>query len=119
MKLEKIVQLNNELTDLLTRFKSPILSKFQLNKLLEAVSPDTASFNKLKDDYIKEHGTLEPNMGRYFIPSDGVEKFQKEMNALLEQEVEIKLPVIKLSVIEKIEDTGTGNFPVLFSIIEE
>lgn len=119
MKLEKVVQLNSELVALLKDYKMSMIPKFHLNKLLEAVAPDALSFSKIREDYIKEHGNYIVEMNYHIIPKEKEKEFSDEMEKLLQQEIDLKLPTIKLSVFEKIEDSGTGNFPVLFSLIEE
>lgn len=119
MKLQQVVELNAELTRLLNDYKMPIISKFHLDKLLKSLEADNASFHAIRDNCIKENGVLNAETNQYFVLTDLQEKVFKEISGLLEQEVEIKLPSIKLSVFEKIEDTGKGNFPILFSLIEE
>lgn len=119
MKLRELTDLNDELALLLRDYKMPISLKYQLNVLLQSVVVYTKPYGEVRDAYIQEHGNLIPNTNQYVIPHDKYSFYLEEIESLLDKEIEIKLPSIKLSIIEKIEDTGKGNFPILFSLIEE
>jgi hypothetical protein len=54
-------------------------------------------YNDNRDDLIKEHGRKDEKTGQYIIDDENMEVFNKEMNDLIQQEVDINVREIKAS----------------------
>lgn len=96
----------------LLKQKMSMRSKVMLTKLVEATSKEWETFVKVKNEKITEYGTADEN-GNYSIsPFIGegesatmnpqFEEFRKEFTELLEEEISIGLPPIKLSDFDSI-----------------
>lgn len=106
MKLKQLVESTTALNKLVDQ-KLPIKVSFQLSTFLSKTNPELTNFDKLRTEKIQEYGERVIKDGKpteeYTIPKDKVEEWSKEINELLEQEIDVKIPDIK------IDDLGDIN----------
>jgi hypothetical protein len=82
--------------------KLPVFTGFKLTIFLKAISPVLEAYNKEKDALVKEYGTptLDENgkeTGKYNFDADKAKEFNEKMKPLLEAEVDVKVPEIKIA----------------------
>lgn len=82
---------------------------YRFGRFADQLESAYKSITKLNDDYIKKHGT-EKN-GRYSISNDSaaIAKYNKYMDDVLDEEVEIELP--KPTTLEEFEASGVQVNP--------
>lgn len=105
-----VIDLVNGLESLnfLTVNKLPVFTGFKLTLFLKAISPILEAYNKEKDALVKEYGTpvLDENgkeTGRYSFEADKAKEFNEKIKPLLEVEVDVKIPEIKIADLGNIE----------------
>lgn len=82
--------------------KLPVFSSFKLSLFLKAISPMVDAFNVEKDKLIKEYGTPTvgedgKETGQYTFPdADKAKEFSDKMNELLNVNIDVKIPEIKV-----------------------
>ncbi len=115
--------------------KLPVVTKYHLNNLVEALAAEKKVIDSLRDELIKKHGTEDENgnIGISMVietrelddkgePIKDINPayiaFNDEYGELLNQEKEISIPTIKLSDLDKIETKD--NYVLIFKhLIEE
>jgi uncharacterized membrane protein YheB (UPF0754 family) len=115
--------------------KLPVVTKYHLNNLVEALGAEKKVIDSLRDELIKKHGTEDENgnIGISMVietgelddkgePAKDINPayiaFNDEYGELLNQEKEISIPTIKLSDLDKIETKD--NYILIFKhLIEE
>jgi len=115
--------------------KLPVVTKYHLNNLVEALATEKKVIDSLRDELIKKHGTEDENgnIGISMVietgelddkgePAKDINPayiaFNDEYGELLNQEKEISIPTIKLSDLDKIETKD--NYILIFKyLIEE
>jgi len=108
MKLRKLYE-NNEALAELAKCKLPALTAYRLSKFMKLVAEEVATFEEVRVAKVKQYGKPDPKSetGEYlFEPKEG-KKYIKEVNELLDQEVEISVPSIL------IQDFGDEKVPSL------
>lgn len=79
--------------------KMPLSLKIMILKMLKALNNDFEIFSKMRLTIFEEYGeTLENNTIQ--IKPENEQKFKERMNELLENEIEIELPLLDLSLLE-------------------
>lgn len=68
---------------------------FDFNDFIEDAQKELSNFDKVRVDKIKEYG--EELDGGYKVKDENIEKFNKEIQELLNKEIDIKIPEIKRS----------------------
>lgn len=117
MKLKKIIQLSDEFQTLFYQYKIELLQKFKLRDTTNLIRPHVDGFNELREAYVKEHGEYN-EQGIPQLSREKTIELHKQLEALLDNEVDIALPSIPYSVIESIKGEGLGDFPMIFDLIE-
>lgn len=115
--------------------KLPVVTKYHLNTLVEALATEKKTIDALRDELIKKYGTEDKdgNIGISMVIETGeindkgepvkdlnpaYIEFNDEYGGLLNQEKEISVPTLKLSDLEKIETKD--NYVLVFKhLIEE
>lgn len=113
--------------------KIKLTTKYWLNDMLKKVSEEKQSVEKLKEEMVKKHGSVDEN-GQVFIPMyvDVVKdengkvvsgtpnpkftEFQEEFNRLLQEERDLEYKALSLEDFESVE--SEGNYPTLFKLIK-
>ena len=122
MKLKEIDKLNYSIKSLFDD-QSVNLSakiKFQLLTIMKQLEPCIENISAINDEKIREYGTQDDD-GQYKIninDTDAFNKFQTDMNELLESDVDLSIKKIKAS--EILDAKIPSKYLVaLFEIIEE
>ena len=84
--------------------KLDIKVSYRITKFTKKVLKELMDVERARQKYVQDHGIVID--GRRQVPPLGVEEFQKAMDALLDEEVEI--PVMKV----KLEELAPGNLTV-------
>ena len=112
--------------------KLPVVTKYHLNNLVEALGAEKKVIDSLRDELIKKHGTEDENgnIGISMVietgelddkgePAKDINPayiaFNDEYGELLNQEKDIKLPQIQLSNLDKIETKD--NYVLVFKYL--
>lgn len=104
MKLEVLVANEEALKVLVeTKFDDAQLV-WDLADAFDDVEKAITKFQKKRDDFVKEHGTPDPNNPERFQMSNP-EAFTEEVRKLLEVEVDIVFPLIPFTELKKIKPT--------------
>lgn len=100
--------------------KINIKTKYWLGKLVDQVTSEKQSFNKLREELIKKYGE-ETKDGGFEVkpvindkPNPKLEEFSKEINELLDQEVELKFPTLN---IESFDFESEYNYPLVLKYV--
>ncbi len=117
MKLSQIVVLRNEVDALFASHKMNLTTKYKLNKFRQTLVVHTKPFDESRDALIKELGEQAED-GSITLQKEQAHKFNEQINALLDEEIDFTPDKIPFSLIESIEGGAEGNYPELFSIIE-
>ena len=126
IKLGNVLEINNVLKQIIdnSELKIDALFKFKLLGIMKNLEVPIANFNVIRDEKIKEYGKeLEDENGNKSIgidanDKDAIAKFSKDINKVIDSEVEVNIE--KLKAID-IFDKGlpTEYLVKLYPIIEE
>ena len=118
MKLNQLVGSVQALKEL-SSLKLPAMLAFKISKVMNEVDEHLKVFESTRTKKLEELGVKEMKKekgednekftGRYTFKGNNAEKFQKEMEELLNQEVEIKIPEIK---IENFKDSDSKELEI-------
>lgn len=96
--------------------------KYRLDKIVNKVSAEKKTFFELQQELAKKYGKEKD--GQIVIekeidgkPNKNFDKFQKENEALLMEEVEIEFKPIPLMTLEKV--TSSQRYSILYDFIED
>ena len=126
IKLGNILEINNVLKSIIdnTELKIDALFKFKLLGIMKSFEIPIANFNVIRDEKIKEYGKeLEDENGNKSIgidanDKDAIAKFSKDINKVIESEVEVNIEKLKaIDVFDK--GLPTEYLVKLYPIIEE
>lgn len=113
----KIIGLMNSLPEDIS-----FVVKYRLDKIVNAINTEKKVFFDLQQDLAKKYG--EEKDGQIVIekeidgkPNKNFDKFQKENEALLMEEVEIEFKPIPLMTLEKV--TSSQRYSILYDFIED
>ena len=126
IKLGNILEINNVLKSIIdnTELKIDALFKFKLLGIMKSFEIPIANFEVIRNDKIKEYGKeVEDKNGNKSIGIDAddkesTEKFTKDINSVVESEIEININ--KLKPIDVFDKGLPADYLVrLYPIIEE
>ena len=100
MKLKQIVESLTSVNELMSQ-KLPVKISFKLSQFANEINPSVENFNKIRAEKLEEHAekleSKENGDVQYkFKDDEAAKKFNEEINGLLEEEVEVKVPDIKI-----------------------
>lgn len=96
MKLSTLINISPSL-QVLTAMKLPIKPSFRISTAIAAVNAVLTTFEKSRVSLLEQYGKMNEDGQSYTILPENATKFQEEFYALLEEEVEVALPKIKLT----------------------
>ena len=91
---------------------------FKLSVFIKKVQPEYEAFTKKRDELLKELGTSEDGE-KYTIPRANIDKYTETMNDLLNMEVDINIPKIKLDDIKDIDIEAKYIYMLMGNIEED
>ena len=105
MKLRQLVESETVLETLLKK-SLPINVAWELKTFIKVINPELTSFVEVKNDKIKELGEEVMENGKptgsIKVKGENVQEFTKCINELLDKELDIKIPQIKISAIKNV-----------------
>ena len=122
IKLSTILELNNMLKAIIdnTELKIDSLLKFKLLGILKNIEIPVNNFEAVRNEKIREYGKEndEGNIGISADDTESMEKFTKDMNEVINSDVEVNIQKLKAT---DVFDKGLpAEYLVgLYSIIEE
>ena len=126
IKLGNILEINNVLKSIIdnTELKIDALFKFKLLGIMKSFETPIANFEVIRNDKIKEYGKeTEDENGNKSIgidanDKDAIAKFSKDINEVIESEVEVSIN--KLKSVDVFDKGLPADYLVrLYPIIEE
>ena len=122
IKLSTILELNNMLKAIIdnTELKIDSLLKFKLLGILKNIEIPVNNFEAIRNEKIREYGKEndEGNIGISADDTESMEKFTKDMNEVINSDVEVNIQ--KLKPIDVFDKGIPAEYLVgLYSIIEE
>ena len=122
IKLSTVLELNNMLKAIIdnTELKIDSLLKFKLLGILKNIEIPVNNFEAVRNEKIREYGKEndEGNIGISADDTESMEKFTKDMNEVINSDVEVNIQKLKA---DDVFDKGLpAEYLVgLYSIIEE
>ena len=122
IKLGIVLELNNMLKAIIdnTELKIASLLKFKLLGILKNIEIPVNNFEAVRNEKIREYGKEndEGNIGISADDTESMEKFTKDMNELVNSDVEVNIQ--KLKAVDVFDKGLPADYLVgLYSIIEE
>jgi hypothetical protein len=106
MKLETIIN-SKQAIENLSKQNLPIRIAFELKTFIQKLNPEFTAFFELRNAKMKEYGTpgeVKPDGSQVFtFTPENTEKFNAEINEVLDKDIDADIPVIKISDLEKKE----------------
>ena len=93
------------------KFRIGTMIRLDYNGIME-------QFESQKNDLIKKYGE-EKEDGSFQVMPSKMNLFQNELNSILSEEVELKVPVIKISEVEECSSISVGMFQDLYWIFTD
>lgn len=102
--LRKAVISEGVLQDL-SRTKMSTLTAWKILKILNTLSKETQIFRDIREEKIKEYGTINQETGEYFVPenTDNYNTIVRELEEVLNSEIELDIKPIDIHDIEDLE----------------
>ena len=122
MKLSQILTYHSILTRIIDeKLDVKPVTKFKLLGLLKSLEPAVSNFNIIRDEKIKQYGKEDKETGAISISkedTESIDNFNKDLNDLLNSEVDITISKIKVN---DIFDSGipADYLVYLYDLIEE
>ena len=122
IKLSTVLELNNMLKAIIdnTELKIDSLLKFKLLGILKNIEIPVNNFEAVRNEKIREYGKEndEGNIGISVDDTESMEKFTKDMNEVINSDVEVNIQ--KLKAVDVFDKGLPAEYLVgLYSIIEE
>ena len=122
IKLGIVLELNNMLKAIIdnTELKIDSLLKFKLLGILKNIEIPVNNFEAIRNEKIREYGKEndEGNIGISADDTESMEKFTKDMNEVINSDVEVNIQ--KLKAVDVFDKGLPAEYLVgLYSIIEE
>ena len=107
IKLQEVVN-SIESLKTLSGLKIPVLESFKISLFLKNVSPSVESYEIERNKLVKELGTpvlddKKKETGNFNFEPDNAKKFNDKMKAILDVDVDVKIPEIKVSALGDIK----------------
>ncbi len=97
MKLSILVQSVSPSLQSLAAMKLPVKVAFRVSTALLAIKPIMETYEKSRMGIFEQFGTPDESGQQFTVSSENMAEFNKQFSALVEEEVEVSLPKIKLS----------------------
>jgi len=108
MQLKYIVE-GAEAISTIMKIKLPIVLSFKLSVFVKPINPMVESFGKARNELLSKYAEnvlgedKKPTGQMKFKGKEEVEKFNKEINALLDEEVKVEVPEINIAEFGNVE----------------
>jgi hypothetical protein len=95
LKIKEVINAGNALRQI-AGTKLPVLVSFSFSLFLKSINPIFESYNENRLKLLEEFGTLNKEKQEYEFKPENKVKYEKKYKELIEGEVEVKIPSIKL-----------------------
>lgn len=116
MKLSQLIDGKSALDNLMKQ-NLPVGIAFELRTFVKKVNPELLSFSELRNEKIKKYGTPTGKFNgpdeTYNFTQENAILFNEELKEILESEMDIKVPQIKVS--DLIAYSEKTNIPIAIS----
>jgi hypothetical protein len=102
-KTSELLALRDEATQLLSKERISFLAKFKITDLHKALVTKLESFEEIRKKVIEKFGALDEKKENYVIPDEKQEEFKKEIQSLLEAEIEFQYEPLDIKLIQNLE----------------
>lgn len=99
LKLRDIIY-NEESIRNIQKTEFPMYISFRIKQLVKSIASDVDNFHLVKNELIKKIGIYDKETDTYTVPKDKMEEFTKELESVLNADVNIDFEKIK------VEDCG-------------
>lgn len=115
LKIKEVINASNALRQI-AGTKLPVLVSFSFSLFLKSINPIFESYNENRLKLLEEFGTLNKEKNEFEFKEGNRQKYEKKYLELVEAEVEVKVPEIKLADLTdiKIEPELLENIIWLF-----
>jgi len=115
LKIKEVINASNALRQI-AGTKLPVLVSFSFSLFLKSINPIFESYNENRLKLLQEFGTLNKEKNEFEFKEGNRQKYEKKYTELVEAEVEVKVPEIKLADLTdiKIEPELLENIIWLF-----
>lgn len=97
MKLKKIIETSDALSQL-ANLSLPAIKAFELKKFINLIDEEIKIFFEIKDNFIKS--LWEEIEWWYKVKDENIDKFTKEIDLLLDKDIDITIPSISINDIK-------------------
>jgi len=107
MKLKQLVNSVESINALVSQ-KLPVVVSYKLSLFLKKIQPELSTWDEKKDALIKEYGKIKKDekgvdTTEYEIIKEDVKAFQAKLDTVLEEEIKIDVPEIKINDLGAVE----------------
>jgi hypothetical protein len=95
LKIKEVINASMALREI-AGTKLPVLVSFSFSLFLKSINPIFESYNENRLKLLEEFGTLNKEKQEYEFKPENKVKYEKKYKELIEGEVEVKIPSIKL-----------------------
>ncbi len=119
MKLKKILE-SLQAIDELGKLVIPSELRYKIKKLMKQINAEVENFNETRDELIKQYGEINPATQQPWIPngSKNLPYFNKDIEELVNTEIEIKIPEMTVKDIEKYDFSSKSELQLDWLIKE-
>jgi hypothetical protein len=103
MKLAILVQSVAPSLQALASMKLPVKAAFRVGTAVTAIKPHMEEYEKQRMALFEKYGTLDETKQSYSVAPDKFEEFNKGFTDLVDEDVTVALPKIKLSEMGSVE----------------
>lgn len=119
LKLADVLSAVSALDEIL-KSKLPALAAYRLSLLKSKLQPMADSFNSIKEEAVKRHGTLiDETEGKYQVTPESMPLLAGELNSLLAAEDDIEVgDKLSISSLGSVEVTGSSLAALMWYLTE-
>lgn len=116
-KMYEIKQMKDPLTKLIEK-EIPVNTAFRLNKLIKAIDEFLTEIEEYRVKLINQYGVKNEEANQIEVPPKKMKDFSKEMNDLLNEEVEIDFQPININMFGEDLRLSTKDLMILEKLFE-
>jgi hypothetical protein len=117
LKTSELIAVRDEANQLLSGEKLSFLAKYRLSSVYSQLLEKTKAFDETRKEMIQSLGVLDEKKENYEIPEDKREEFTREIQALLDSEVEFAFEPLPISLLAQLESSRV--YYNIFKIFED
>jgi hypothetical protein len=107
VKTSELIAVRDEAAQLLSKEKISFLAKFKVADVHKSLVAKLETFESTRKQIIEQFGSLDEKKENYIIPEEKQEEFKKEIQSLLDADIEFQFEPLDLSIFAKLETENT------------